>query len=231
MRRMGKFLALMLIAGSVTACGNSGDSAKIAELEAQIAELQAQLNQQGETAETDVAEETAENKVVENEVTEEPETGGTFQEINYGDTIELDFVIMNVLDASVSDEVKPKDTSGVYSYMSDKDGEKYFYLKIDMENVSGDAYGVDDMVINFIFDDKYNYSGYVKACDGGNDFYGDYLDPFDTTTAYLMASIPDKLIDSYSKCAVQFGFKDDFSGSYYDDMEECKYLYQLNMTK
>lgn len=112
--------------------------------------------------------------------------------------------------------------------MSDKENEKYFYLKGTLKNISGDSYDSEDIVAQITFDDKYNYNAYLKADDGGNDFYGHVVKPFGVVTYYIYASVPNELIEIYSTCTIKFGFKENFSGSYYDDFDECDYLYQIS---
>lgn len=154
-----------------------------------------------------------------------------FETVNYGDTISTDFVEMTIESIQNAEALYPTDTSGVYSYMSDQDGEKYFYLKGSLKNIGGNAYSSENIVAEICFDDKYNYRAYLKADDGGNDFYGDYVKPFGSIIYYIYASIPDELLDSYSECTIKFGFKENFKGSYYDDFEECDYLYQITASK
>ena len=138
---------------------------------------------------------------------------------------------MTIKKASTSQELKPTDTSSVYSYMPDKDNETYFYVTGNMKNVGGDSYSVEDMNIQMTFDDKYNYTGYIAADDGGNDFYGDYVKPFGSVKYYMYASVPDELINSYSTCKIQFGFHDNFRHDYKTDFSLYEYCYEINLTK
>lgn len=154
-----------------------------------------------------------------------------FEAVNYGDKISLDFVEMSIDTASISEEIYPTDTSGVYSYKPDQDGEQYFYLSGTIKNTGGSAYSVEDMEIEFVFDDKYTYSGYLIADDGGNDFFGDYVKPFGSVKYYIYSSIPDELISTYSICNIKFAFNDNFDGGYSIEFENSDYLYQITISR
>ncbi len=154
-----------------------------------------------------------------------------FKTVNFGDTITTDFLEMTIEKASTSQELKPTDTSSVYSYMEDQDNETYFYITGNMKNVGGDSYSVEDMNIQMTFDDKYNYSGFIAADDGGYDFYGDYVKPFGSVKYYMYASIPDELISSYSTCKIRFAFHDNFKDDYKTDFSKYEYCYEINLTK
>lgn len=174
------------------------------------------------------------NKVVEggDEMVDSQEDKVEFTKVKYGDTISKDFVEMTIEKAATAQELKPTDTTGVYSYMADRDGETYFYLTGTIKNIGTDSYSVEEMKIEFCFDDKYNYSGYVKADDGGNDFYGDYVKPFGSVKYYIYASIPDELISSYSNCVIRFAFADDFGyKSSFDDFDEYDHRYEIKLNK
>lgn len=152
--------------------------------------------------------------------------------IKIGDTISLDFVEMSFDETGVADTILPVDTSGVYSYIGDKENEKYFYLTGTLKNTSGNAYSADNIYAQMIFDGKYTYSAILAACDGSNDFYGDRVNPLASVKYYIYASIPDELIESYSKCVIIFGFTDDFSTSKYSiTRDKCDYMYTLTQSR
>jgi hypothetical protein len=86
-----------------------------------------------------------------------------------------------------------------------------------------------------VFDEKYTYSGYVKADDGGNDFYNSTVKPFGSVKYYLVSSIPDELLTQYTSCEIKFGFTENFDnyqvqygGKYVD---ECDYLYKIVVSR
>lgn len=178
---------------------------------------------------------TSGNKITEQEDESEnsvqQEDSNQFEAKNLGDKIALDFVEMTLDKITSAEEMKPTDTNGVYSYMSDKEGEKYFYLFGTIKNIGAESYSVENIVAEVLIDDKYKYNAYIKADDGGNDFYGDYVKPFGSVKYYLYASIPDELMAQYKTATISFGFSENFSGSYYDEFDECDYLYRVTASK
>lgn len=150
-------------------------------------------------------------------------------EIKFGETLPLDFVEMSVLNSSWSDTIKPTDTSFVYSSMADQDNESYFWISGNLKNISGDKYNVENIVAEINFDEKYNYTAYLIADDGGSDFYGSSVKPMKSVKYYIYASVPDEIKNSYSTAKVIFGFKDKFSGSYYDNLDECDHIYSIQL--
>lgn len=70
-------------------------------------------------------------------------------------------VEMTVDAISNAEEIYPTtDTSSIYAYMPDEEGERYFYLKGVLKNIAGDSYDSEDMVSEISFDEKYNYRAY-----------------------------------------------------------------------
>lgn len=216
-----KVLALILMSTlGLCACGNSTATQTTNHVTNSSNEdvvekgSAAQNNQVNEAAEDETEEETVD-----------------FQIVNFGDTITNDFIEMSIESASTSQELNPTDTSGVYSYMSDQDGETYFYILGNIKNVGGDSYSVEDMNIQFTFDDKYNYTGYIAADDGGNDFYGDDVKPLGTVKYYMYVSAPDEIVNSYSTCRVQFAFHENCEYDYKSDFSVYEYCYQIDLSK
>ena len=216
-RKISFIMAMLLMVTLMVACGNSQTS-----------------NGEGDNTSTQLNDENKVNQVTDNDnvVSESQEADEPeFTIINLGDNITTDFLEMTIESASEAQELKPTDTSSVYSYMPDKDAETYFYLTGNMKNVSGDTYSVEDMCATFCFDDKYNYTAYIAADNGGNDFYGDSVKPFGSVKYYLYSSIPDELINSYSTCVVKFGFHDNFEHDYKDDFNVYEHIYKITLTK
>lgn len=154
-----------------------------------------------------------------------------FTTVNYGDTITTDFVSMIIDSVSSSQVLYPSDTSGVYSYMPDEEGETYFYLTGNLKNTSGESYDVEDIYATMTFDNRYTYTAYLKADDGGNDFYGNYVKPLKSIKYYIYSSVPDELIESYSTCKIRFAFKNNFMHEYKSDFKIYDYRYELDVSK
>jgi hypothetical protein len=221
-------LSLTLVV-ALTGCG-ANTTNSVAEEQQEVTDLEDNASEiTSDTADLDINkvsdDENSSNETVEEKSTVE------FTTLNFGDTISNDFIEMTINSASTSQELLPTDTSSVYSYMSDKDNETYFYIMGNIKNVGGDSYSVEDMNIQFTFDNKYNYTGYIAADDGGNDFYGDHVKPFGTVKYYMYASVPDELINSYSTCKVQFAFHENCEHDYKTDFSLYEYCYEINLTK
>ncbi len=154
-----------------------------------------------------------------------------FKTVNYGDTISTEFVDMTIDSASSSEELYPTDTSGVYSYVKDTEGEKYFYLTGSLKNISGNSYDVQDIYAEMIFDNKYTYRAQLVDDNGGNDFYGHNVKPLGSVKYYLYSSIPDELIDSYNTCTIKFAFKENFEHDYHTDFSLYDYRYTITLDK
>lgn len=173
------------------------------------------------------------NKVEETTLSQKMETEPSisFETVNYGEIIKTDFIEMSIDKVSTMQEILPSDTSGVYSYYPDEEDETYFYLTGTIKNIGTDSYSVEEMNIQFTFDGKYNYYGYIAADDGGNDFYNDYVKPFGKIKYYMYASIPDELIKTYSTCTIKFAFHENLDYDYSNDFSKYEYLYELNVVK
>lgn len=150
----------------------------------------------------------------------------TAKQISIGDTIILDFVEFSLEESGIADKILPEDTNGVYSYIGDNENEQHFYITGILKNASGNTYDVENIYAQFVFDEKYTYSGRLSACDWGNDFYGENVKPLGTVKYYIHSSIPDELINTYSKCTVTFGFENEFA-NYYPDKNDCNYLFDV----
>ena len=192
-------------------------------------------SEQSTTSETSSEETSRESASVASETSSEEAEELSYTEVSVGDIITQDFATMSLDKVSWSDEIKPSDISGVYSYYSDQEGESYFWLSGTIKNLSGDSFSIENMAAEFIFDDKYTYSGIIIADDGGNDFYfTDYVQPLGSVKYYIYYSIPDELKNSYSSCVLRFGFKDSFDSGRYSSFlmeDECDYRYEIHVSK
>ena len=226
MKRFIAILCAFVFCLSFTAC-DGGESEEIEKLKKEIKELESKLeayenndNVKPDDADTDNIDDAIPNI----------DKDGSFIAC-IGDSIALDFVEISLLEYCCTEEILPSDTSGVYSYVADEEGEQYWCLVGNLKNTHGEEYDVEDMVAELCFDNKYTYKAHLKADDGGNDFYGNNVKPLDSVKFYIYASVPDEMIEAYSSCTVKFGFNESFSGSYYDDFEDCDYVYKVTIKK
>lgn len=149
-----------------------------------------------------------------------------YQTVNLGDTIELDFATITLNRVAIDEEVYPKDTSGVYMYLPDIEGKKYIHLIGTLKNTANAQYEIDNTAVHFIFDDNYEYDGYLKADAGVFRAFDYCVDPLTSVDIHLIGEIPDELINSFDKCTIQFGFKNNFERVY--KTEDCDHLYQVD---
>ena len=219
---MKKILVLMLACAvllTLFACTSDKELEELREenahLKDQIEKLQAQVNK--------VSDSTSDE--------EESPISPTFKEVNLGDNCSLDFAEITFDTAGWSDDIKPTDTSGVYSYYSDKDGESYFWICGTLKNVSGESYNVDNIHGTVTFENKYTYNVNLIADEGGNDFYGDNVKPLKTVKYYIYASCPDEVKELYNNAVIRFGFKDNFVRETSSDWEEYDNLFTIKLYK
>lgn len=172
----------------------------------------------------------AESKVSNNLIASNDLSSGeefNFKELSYGETESTDFVEITIDKIGIAQEIKPTDTSSVYSYLSDKDGEQYIYLTGSMKNTGTESYGIENIKSDIILDGNYKYVAFLKADNGGNDFYNDTLKPFGKDKFYIVASVPDELIEKFESVEVRFGFDDNFKTRFYNSYADCTHLYKV----
>ncbi|MBO5047539.1 MAG: hypothetical protein J6D19_03910 [Clostridia bacterium] len=210
---MKKLLSVLLLALLLTGCGNFQQNYNSHSDETT---LQENLNK-------------VEDTTIPPQTTVEPTID--FTVVRYGDIIKTNFIEMSINKVSTAQELKPSDTSGAYSYYPDEENETYFFLTGNIKNIGTDSYSVEEMNVQFTFDGKYNYQGFIAADDGGHNFYGDRVKPFGTVKYYMYASIPDELIRSYSTCTIKFAFHENCDYDYSTDFSKYEYLYELTVSK
>lgn len=220
MKKLITLLMVVLMVLALCACGDE-DIAELkeenAKLKAKILELQIQLNK--------ISDKTDSSKKP-----DEDATSG-FKEVNLGGSETLDFAVMTFESAGWSDELNPTDTSGVYSYHADKEGESYFWLSGNLKNTWGNSYQVDNIYAEITFNDAYTYTARLIADDGGNDFYGDNVNPLKTIKYYIYASCPDEVKSIYKTATVKFGFKDNFERQSGSDWSKFDNLFTITLYK
>ena len=156
-----------------------------------------------------------------------------FKNVSFGEKIELDFAEITIDGFYAGEEILPQKIDEMYSLIEDKEGEKYFWLEGSVKNLSGEKLSIWKTVIEFTFDDKYNYVGDFMACADDDDYFQDFpgIDPLKKTNYYMVVSVPDELANSYSKCDVKFGFKENFTNESWDGLEKCDYLFQVEASR
>ncbi len=245
------FMIIMLVMG-LCACGSSEKDEQIKELKKQIRDLEDQIAELEETngkvdsdkghndkTENDTDDKDTENKIEDSNNKDEVIDEETDKEsenktvaLKFGETVSTPFVEITIDSIGTADEIKPENPDSVYRYLSDQEGETYIYAKGTIKNIGTEQFEyANNSYVQLIVDEKYKYAGSVNGDEGGNlSFIYAYLDPFGSVTFYLSASVPDELVNQYSKATFVYGFADNFSEN--DPKEEvCTYMYSVTGVK
>lgn len=170
-----------------------------------------------------------------NESEKEPEI--TFETVNAGDKITTDDIEMTIDAAAENKKIENPNATGYFvRYMDAGENETYIYFSGTIKNVGTQAISFDEMRVDVLIDDKFEYSGHITAQDrddGDISSLGTYLRPFESTVYYIYVSVPDELISSYKTCKFDFGFKKEFVrySPVLDDWDDCEYRYTITIAK
>lgn len=121
------------------------------------------------------------------------------KKINLNQTVKIGDVMELTLESSEwLEEIKPSNTSGVYSYYENKEGEKYFVVRGKIKNIAGENLDIQyanksQILINDMY--KANVTFEAEETDGTS-FYGD-IKPLQTLNIIAYASVSD---DAYNIC-------------------------------
>lgn len=112
----------------------------------------------------------------------------------------FEFTVDNIY---FKDELLPQDTSGVYSYLRDEDGKKFFVVEATLSNIGGiritdevfDQPYDSALQYNVIFDNEYKYdmSKYSIEEWGKTRLDLVYIEPFEKEKLLLLVSVPDNV--------------------------------------
>jgi len=136
-----------------------------------------------------------ENKV--NKKDKEPEKEAKKLALN--ETVTIGDVMELTLEGSEwTDEIKPSNTSSVYSYYEDKDGEKYFVIKGKVKNIAGEDLDIEYVnQSKIVINDTYKADIRIEAEEtDGTSFYAN-IKPLQTLNIIAYASLSD---EAYSIC-------------------------------
>lgn len=137
------------------------------------------------------------NSITNNTKEEEKEPEKNEKKLNLNQTVTIGDVMELTLESSEwVEEIKPSNTSGVYSYYENKDGEKYFVIKGKAKNIAGE--NLDIQYANesqILINDTYKANVTIEAEEtDGTSFYGD-IKPLQTLNIIAYASISDEAYD------------------------------------
>ena len=110
---------------------------------------------------------------------------------------------ITLLKSEWSEEIRPSNTSGVYSYYENKDSEKYFVIRAKIKNVS--AQEIDFQYTSeckLKVDGKYEISGTAESEEvDGTSFYGN-IKPLQEVNAIIYFSVSDEMYNTCSEYEV-----------------------------
>ena len=214
MRKISKTVAvvfaLFVLVISITGCADNGSEKQTAANN--VTNNEAQAGEKSEESKSD-------------------EKADEFITVNLGDEINTDFFEMTIEKVLTSEELRPTETKGSYTYYENIEGETYLYITGKIKNIGGETYSAEMMDVRMIFDGKYKYYGRIAAEDGIDGFQGYHIKPLGSVRYYMYASVPDEIINTYSTCVVQFSFNDPFKDSRLFDRGEYEFCYEINLTK
>lgn len=144
-----------------------------------------------------------------------------------GDTINEEFMEMTIDGVVEEQEVEPSDTSGAYTYYSDQEDETYVIVYGTLKNLAGNDLELSGGTsIEFCFDDKYNYYGWIEVEENDGTGFDSWLKPLASRNYVLYASVPDELIDMYTSCTISFKCSENMEWSY-----DYEYSYDIVFEK
>lgn len=198
-----------------------------------ISDQDKQAISETETTEV-VLEETQSEAVIVNRIDSSTKNDSEYYDaLSLGEAIILEFAELVFNNIQITDTIIPKDTSGVYMYYPDEEGSKFIDLSGSVKNISNEEIDVENITIQFVFDDKYKYEGFVIADAGVMRASDHYVNPLVSVDIHIIADIPDELIDSFENCKIRFGFKKGFSNvrNFEDGIGMCDYKYEVQYQK
>lgn len=123
------------------------------------------------------------------------------EKLNIGQTITIGDVMELTIESSEwTDEIKPSNTSGFYSYYEDKEGEKYFVIKGKVKNIASEDLDLDYVnQSKIIVNDTYKADVRFEAEESdGTSFYAD-VKPLQTLNFVAYASLSDEVYNICEK--------------------------------
>ena len=182
----------MVLVMLLCACGNA-DGKLNADLQAEIQKLEeenAQLKNQ-------IAALQSGGTITDNTNTE-PVNHDNITPVQIGETFRVGDVMEITLESSEwCDEIFPSNTSGSYSYYKDVSGEKFFLIKGELRNLSGEIFDIRYASnAQVLINEKYKATASLENEEtDGKSFYGN-IKPLQSLNLIIYASISDDLYDA-----------------------------------
>lgn len=145
------------------------------------------------------------------------------------DVVAKDIVEFRLDETVWMEEILPSNTSGIYSYHEDVEGEVYFVIQGTVKNISGETIETDHgSLMEIKFNDKYKYEPdtLIEDNDGKGFSYGD-VRPLSSGRFLIYVSVPNEVKENYESAKLTWSFNDmtDYVGL--DD--KCEFSYELNL--
>ncbi len=166
------------------------------------------------------------NNIITKAEPEEKENNINFQNINWNENINLDFVQIKIGNSFNSGSSMTE--SNISREVSSPNNKLFWISGSTIKNLSGNPYDIFDFAgkVQIIFDNKYNYNGSLMLMNGSE------LSPLETRNLYIYTEVPPEILNTYKTVSVRFGFNDNFASSIiYPDWTGYKYRYQLVASK
>lgn len=125
--------------------------------------------------------------------------------VQFDEKLMLGFADITFNTAQVTSTISSKNGS----YMPAAEGTQYFCVVGKISNGSSRALPVNNMSVEFTFDDAYTFSGAVTMDQAGE--LTSQLPPVSDGILYLYAQIPDNLVKSFKTCSVVISFNDNLA--------------------
>lgn len=150
--------------------------------------------------------------------TEQP-SAQTMQ-LGFGEEVTLDFVRFSFNSVQLQ-----KSLGGDFSWLFRAPKNCYYYvLSGKIENLSGSALLPNCIKATMVFDNKYTYDANTNIMISGNN--QSELSPLCESDFCIAATIPQKLVDTFSTCNVYFSFNNEFLGMP-ADAHQGDYCYEM----
>lgn len=162
------------------------------------------------------------NLVVNNTEDTSSNTGSiTPKKIKLNETVTIgDLMEITITDSEWVETILPSNTSGMYSYYDDEDGEKYFVIRGKLKNN-----GSEDLDIQWINDSEIVLNGTYKftanmelESNDGSDFYGS-AKPLQTLNLLIYASVSDEAYEIWESIDVTMKILSDgeYANNFFDE--------------
>lgn len=145
------------------------------------------------------------------------------------DIVAKDIVEFRLDEALWMEEILPSDTSGIYSYHEDVEGDVYFVIQGTVKNISGETIETDHgSLMEIKFNNKYKYEPdtLIEDNDGKGFSYGD-VRPLSSGKFLIYVSVPNEVKENYESATLTWSFNDMTDYVALDDV--CEFSYELNL--